>query len=83
METVERLKALLQCIYTTREEEIDGAAWDLQTERVAEMAANGEDISAVLPAIQQYLTNAHDCREEFNALVAMLRAETNSPEDTP
>jgi hypothetical protein len=78
METAERLRSLITCICKTREEEIDSVAWDLQMERVAEMAAQGEDIATVLPAIQHYLENAPDCREEFNALVAMLRAEANN-----
>ena len=71
--TEERFARLMQCICKTREEEIDSATWDLQMERVAEMAVNGENISAVLPAIEQYLDNSPDCAEEFRALVAMLR----------
>lgn len=77
----EKLHSLLRCILSTREEEIDGEAWDMQMERVAEMAANGENIGVVLPAIQQYLDNAPDCRAEFEALVAMLRAEAQSTND--
>lgn len=72
--TEQRLSKLMQCICQTREEEIDSATWDLQMERVAEMVVNGDDISVVLPAIEQYLTNAPDCAEEFRALVAMMRA---------
>lgn len=75
----QRLQNLLRCIFSTREEEIDAEAWDLQMERVAEMAANGEDIQRVLPAIQQYLDNAPDCRAEFDALVAMLKSELGTP----
>jgi hypothetical protein len=71
--TEERFAQLMQCICKTREEEIDSATWDLQMERVAEMAANGENIAAVLPAIEQYLANSPDCAEEFRALVAMMR----------
>ncbi|HLA42671.1 MAG TPA: hypothetical protein VJZ27_04510 [Aggregatilineales bacterium] len=73
-----RFRELLHCILRTHEEEIDAEAWDLQFERVAEMAVNGEDISTVLPAIQQYLENSPDCNEEFRAVVAMLRAEKQS-----
>ena len=71
----DRFRKLLYCIMQTHEEEIDSEAWDLQFERVAEMAVNGENIAAVLPAIQQYLENSPDCNEEFCAVVAMLRAE--------
>lgn len=76
MEDLElRLKNLLQCIFQTREEEIDPMAWDLQFERVVEMAVNGQDIGSVLPAIEQYLQNSPDCNEEFRAVVAMMKAE--------
>jgi|GEM_PF-4391297 len=70
-----RLLELLRCILKTNEEEIDPQTWDLQMERVAEMADNGEDIGVVLPAIQQYLTNSPDCRSEYEALLAMMKAE--------
>jgi hypothetical protein len=75
MDVETRLKDLLRCIYKTREEEINPVAWDLHMEQVAEMAANGEDIQALLPAIYHYLENSPDCREEFRALVAMIRTE--------
>lgn len=78
MTVKQRIHDLLRCVYATNEEELDPMTWDLQMERVAEMAANGEDISAVLPAIQQYLGNSPDCRQEFDALVAMMRAEKES-----
>lgn len=74
MQLEDRLQELLRCILDTREEELDPATWDLQMERVAEMAANGEDISTVVPAIQHYLKNSPDCREEFKALLAMIEA---------
>jgi len=75
--TEERLAQLMRCICQTREEEIDSATWDLQFERVAEMAVNGDDISVVLPAIEQYLSNAPDCAEEFRALISMMRANAD------
>jgi len=67
-----RLAELLRCVYGTCDEEIDGMTWDEQACRVAEMIVRGEDIS---PLLKQYLDNSPDCREEFMALVAILRAE--------
>lgn len=75
MDTEKQLADLLRCICQTREEEISPEAWDLQMERVAEMAANGEDFATILPSIRQYLDNSPDCRAEFEALVIMLQAE--------
>lgn len=46
--------------------------WDKEAARVAEMVSRGEHLA---PALQRYLDNAPDCREEFEALVAILKAE--------
>ncbi len=78
MDLEERFVNFLRCLCLTREEEIAPEVWDLQMERVAEMAANGEDFAAVLPAIRQYLDNSPDCRAEFDALVLMLKAEKDA-----
>jgi hypothetical protein len=83
MEVEDRIKELLRCIFLTQEEEIDAEAWDLQFERVAEMLASGQDISTVLPAINHYLNNSPDCREELYATIAMLRAEAEFNENAP
>jgi hypothetical protein len=72
----------MRCICQTKEEEIDGVAWDLQMINLAEMAARGADIATLYPAIQQYLNNSPDCYEEFRALVAMLKAEIELGEDS-
>lgn len=77
----EQLNNLLRCICMTREEEISPEVWELQVERVAEMAVNGENIETVLPAIRQYLDNSPDCCAEFEALVAMLKAEKHANSD--
>lgn len=82
MTVEERLQNLMRCICQTKEEEIDGVAWDLQMINLAEMAARGADIATLYPAIQQYLNNSPDCYEEFRALVAMLKAEIELGEDS-
>ncbi len=42
---------------------------------LAEIVAAGQDPGKALSAIQMHLECCHDCREEFEALVAMLLAE--------
>lgn len=46
---------------------------------LAERVAQGEPVQAVLPALEEHFQHWNDCREEFYALVAVLRAES-SPE---
>jgi hypothetical protein len=50
--------------------------------RLAEQVASGADIRTLLPALEEHMRYWTDCREEFEALVAILRAEkaTGSPE---
>ena len=43
--------------------------------RLAEQVANGADISEVLPEMQKFMRYWGDCREEFDALVAVLKQE--------
>lgn len=82
MTVEESLQKLMKCICQTREEEIDAVAWDMQMIKMAEMAARGEDIATLFPAVQQYLNNSPDCYEEFRALVSMLKAESEMNDDS-
>jgi hypothetical protein len=42
---------------------------------LAEQVARGADLNQVLPKLQKHMRYWKDCREEFLALVAILRAE--------
>jgi hypothetical protein len=46
-----------------------------QMATLAERVASGEDLQALLPELQHFLLYWRDCREEFLALVAVLKAE--------
>lgn len=41
----------------------------------AERVAHGENLEAMLPSLHEHLVHWKDCREEFEALVAVLKAE--------
>lgn len=42
---------------------------------LAERVADGESLDAVLPELKEYMKYWGDCREEFIALVKILKAE--------
>jgi hypothetical protein len=42
---------------------------------LAEMVANGAKLEDVLPELEKHMAYWKDCREEFDALVAILKAE--------
>ena len=72
----EQLNRLLQCLITTHEEDhMDCESCGEQFECLAEQAALGADIRVILPAVEQHLACCPDCREEFEALVSIIRAE--------
>ena len=43
--------------------------------RLAEQVANGAELSDILPEMQKFMRYWGDCREEFEALVAVLKQE--------
>lgn len=44
---------------------------------LAEKVANGTPVERVLPALAEHIKFWKDCREEFEALVAVLKAESS------
>ena len=46
-----------------------------QIAQLAEQVANGADLNDILPELQKFMNYWGDCREEFEALVAVIRAE--------
>lgn len=53
-----------------------------QLSALAERVANGEDLTRILPALEEHMSHWSDCREEFEALVAVLKAEKSGSTKT-
>ncbi len=51
--------------------------------RLAEMVADGKDLQQLRPAFEQHIQHWSDCREEFEALVSIIKAENNGKIDNP
>lgn len=43
--------------------------------QLAEQVANGADLKEIWPEMQKFMTYWGDCREEFDALVAVIQQE--------
>lgn len=72
----ERIQALINCLRQTRDDEADCQEFDREMDCLAEWLASGaEPISVVKPRIQAHLEHSQDCSEEFESLIAILRAE--------
>jgi predicted anti-sigma-YlaC factor YlaD len=72
----EKLRDIIRAIFDTHLDTIiDCDTCSRQFHCLAEMVAQGADAAALLPAVEEHLRCCPDCREEFNFLVAMLKAD--------
>ena len=70
----ELLKQMARGIMTTRPDEISCNECFKQLDRFVDMVLDGKDAAAALPLVQDHLNRCQDCREEYEALLAALRA---------
>ncbi len=76
MSEKDQLKALIDCLASTQDEEADCMEFDLEADCLAEwLAAGAPPESVIKPAIKAHLQHSPDCNEEFEALIAILKAE--------
>ena len=68
------LKKMARGIMTTRSDEIGCDECFEQMDRFVDMELDGKDAAAALPLVQDHLNRCQDCREEYEALLAALRA---------
>jgi hypothetical protein len=52
-----------------------------QLAQLAEDVAAGADLKELLPALEEHMRHYTDCREEFEALVAVLQAQKSDTAD--
>lgn len=70
----DKLKHLLRAIMITRPDEIGCDECFEQVDRFVDMTLAVEDAAEVMPLVQDHLERCGNCREEFEALLAALRA---------
>ena len=76
---LDRFQKLIQCLSTVHAEGgIDCGAAGKEFECLAEQAVLGTDIHLILPQVADHLDCCADCREEYDALVAILKAESQT-----
>jgi predicted anti-sigma-YlaC factor YlaD len=69
----EQVKKLVRDVLATRPGEIDCQECLEQLDRFVEMTLAGQDASSALPLVQHHLEQCGSCREEFEALLAVLK----------
>ncbi len=73
--TIAEAEKMLVMIQKTQETELSCDDVHELLDQYAEMKLRGEDASALLPLIRFHLDMCPDCREEYEALMRILRAQ--------
>lgn len=73
------IKQMVQMVAATRPDEIGCDECLDQLDHFAETVLAGKNAAEAMPLVQDHLNRCGDCREEFEALLAALRATTYSP----
>ncbi len=72
----DKLRVLIDLIFNTHlDTMIDCETCAKQFECLAELVAQGANTAELLPAVEEHIRCCRDCREEFEFLVAMLKAD--------
>ena len=70
----QKLKWLVRAVMTTRPDEIGCEECFQELDRFVEMELAGKDAAEAMPLVQDHLDRCRGCKEEFEALMAALRA---------
>lgn len=73
-----RLKNMLVAVGNTQEIEYDCEQVYQLIDQYAEMVERGEDAAALMPLVKHHLDICIACREEYEALMRILKASTAS-----
>jgi hypothetical protein len=68
------LKAMARGIMSTRPDEIGCDECFEQMDRFVDLVLAGKNAAEAMPLVQDHLNRCQDCREEYEALLAAVRA---------
>jgi hypothetical protein len=71
---VDVLKRMVRAIATTRPDEIGCAECFEEMDRFVDATLEGKSAAEAMPLVQDHLGRCGDCREEYEALLAAVRA---------
>ena len=69
-----KLKQMVLNVLNTRPDEIGCDECFEELDHFVEMKLAGKNAAEAMPLVQDHLERCHDCREEFEALLAALQA---------
>lgn len=68
----EKMQKMMAMLSATRQEELTCDDVFALLDQFTELAAQGEDVSKLMPLVQQHLDMCADCREEYKVLESIL-----------
>ncbi len=72
----DQLQHLVKIIFETHADDvIDCESCNEQLCHLAELVAHGADLCELIPAVEAHLSCCADCKEEWDALLLIIRAE--------
>lgn len=69
----DKLKKIVRSVLTAHPNEIGCDECFEQLDRFVDMTLAGKNAAEAMPLVQDHLERCRDCREEFEALLAVLR----------
>ena len=70
---VQLIKDMVRELVTTRPDEMDCPECFEHMDRFADLLVSGEDVTLVMPKLQEHLERCAFCNEEFQALLTAVR----------
>jgi hypothetical protein len=67
------MEKMLAMLSNTRDKELTCDEVFALLDQFTELAARGEDVSKLMPLVQQHLDMCEDCREEYNVLESIVQ----------
>jgi hypothetical protein len=67
------LKRMVRVVLSTRPDEVGCEECFEELDRFVEMTLAGKDAAEAMPLVHDHLERCRDCREEFEALLKVLR----------
>jgi len=68
------MQKLMQMVSMTAEQELTCDEVFALVDQFAELVQQGQDASGLMPMVQKHLDLCPDCREEYESLLAMMKA---------
>jgi len=68
------MQKLMQMVSMTEEQELTCDEVFALVDQFAELVQQGQDASGLMPMVQKHLDLCPDCREEYESLLAMMKA---------